>query len=681
VESIDAVMPALDALIAECAKTWPPSLTSVGTTPSNQSAAALAALIERARDGGVSTLPYLHDGKNLVFWVSFGSDAKSLLEYSEDLRSWVMAGYGTFGDLEFARPGGSGHLAQIVYEASPAGYLRWTSEAKSLLAILSVLGRMHTFLQGIPQVRSLVAPSLHILRFRFVSALRLGEWDVAESIIDEIDRWNLEQAHKTMQMRLRVLGESGNHSRLLEVVEAHHLWSLSHPTRVAMAILDAFVHEVLRQLETSRSPGDVCEGLRPWYSKLVNVLTNVVPAGDYAPLFAYIACLDHDDPSARALLPYLTEPLSSFVRARFALPIEEVSSAVNTEATTVANIVSPTVAAPPNRGPGSIFWQSLQAAVRQGSAALIDLRLSELDARVLEDVDFLEQAPDALLELISDPAVDNHVASKNGLQELITALTDISLSMPGFPSVRHLDLYLSLAEALVYVRGSAAREEDAHLLHGLLAAIANLSPSAARRCGDLLRSWWSLRPIHPRLDWLVAVLDSLAPLHPDPGSLMDLWSEAVALAIRKRLALSASQFRTWQRVAGLLEVDAETANSNLSALRPTAESALVDVLKGTNWRRIAIVSLQEGAAREAASELKARTGADVVLVTGLVQDGLTKVAQTADVILFVWAACSHAVYRAFDAHRERLAYVQGTGASSIVAAAERQAAKKAEENA
>ena len=66
----------------------------------------------------------------------------------------------------------------------------------------------------------------------------------------------------------------------------------------------------------------------------------------------------------------------------------------------------------------------------------------------------------------------------------------------------------------------------------------------------------------------------------------------------------------------------------------------------------------------------------MVLVTGLVQDGVTRVAQTADIILFVWAACTHAVYRAFDAHRERLVYVQGTGVSSIVAAAERQARRQ-----
>jgi hypothetical protein len=37
----------------------------------------------------------------------------------------------------------------------------------------------------------------------------------------------------------------------------------------------------------------------------------------------------------------------------------------------------------------------------------------------------------------------------------------------------------------------------------------------------------------------------------------------------------------------------------------------------------------------------------------------------------VWAATKHAVYRAFDDVRDRIEYVQGTGASSIVLALER----------
>jgi hypothetical protein len=168
-------------------------------------------------------------------------------------------------------------------------------------------------------------------------------------------------------------------------------------------------------------------------------------------------------------------------------------------------------------------------------------------------------------------------------------------------------------------------------------------------------------------------------LHPHPDEVVDLWAEAVGLAQRKKIVLSPVQMRLWKRVAGLLELDATAVAQDLASLRPLVEVQQIDALANTTWQKIAIVSLQETAAREAARELQLRTKAEVIVVTSLVQDGLTKTAKTADVILLVWAACSHAVYRAFDDCRARVAYVQGTGTSSIVAAAERWAEKNTTE--
>jgi hypothetical protein len=155
--------------------------------------------------------------------------------------------------------------------------------------------------------------------------------------------------------------------------------------------------------------------------------------------------------------------------------------------------------------------------------------------------------------------------------------------------------------------------------------------------------------------------------------MLDLWSEAVALAARKSLVMTLSQHRTWQRVGTLLELDADTVSGELAKFRPVDQATESDPLAAVNWKKIAVVSLQESAAREAAKDLHSRTGADVIVISSLVQDGLTKAAEAADVILLVWAACSHSVYRAFDGHRDRLVYVQGTGTSSILNAAERMA--------
>lgn len=664
---------AIDALVSELALSWPADLATSLGSPSTPEAIVLALLIDRARRGEPSSLPYLRRNRDRVLWVSVGSTARRLLDYAEDLRCWVLCGYGAAGDIEFVQGMEGGRLAKIVQAASPVGYLRWVSDADTLPTVLSVLKQMHAFLEGMPDAASDSVPSIHVLRFRFVSALRCGDWHLAASVIDEIDRWGLEQAHKTMQMRLRLLGESGNHARLLDTVERHHLWSLAHPTRVAEAILEAFLQVVVHPFEATLPPAEVCEQLRPWYQKVVQVLPKVAPSGGLTRLFAYVACLDRDVHSAEALLPHLSDPLAQFVRETCGLAAQEeyLPPAPPGPEDNTTPLPQPTGESTPSVA--ASYWVDLQRLVREGSAVALDQHLSELDARALEHPDFLDQVPDALLDLISDPEVDARPASRSALQEVLTCLVDVSISVPGFPSSKHLDLYLSLAEGMVFLRGASAGEEDAHLLHGLLAAIANLSGPATRQCAELLRSWWKARPVLPRVGWLLAVLESLAPLHPDPGSMLDLWSEAVALAARKSLVLTPSQWRAWQRVGGLLELDGDTVSSELARFRPVDQAAESDPLAAVKWQKIAIVSLQESAAREAAKELRARTGANVVVAGSLVQDGLTKAAEAADVILLVWAACSHAVYRAFDEHRDRLAYVQGTGTSSILNAAERMA--------
>jgi hypothetical protein len=74
----------------------------------------------------------------------------------------------------------------------------------------------------------------------------------------------------------------------------------------------------------------------------------------------------------------------------------------------------------------------------------------------------------------------------------------------------------------------------------------------------MLRHWWHQRPIVLRLDWLIGVLESLAPLHPEPNTLLDLWSGAVALATRKRMLLTPTQLKTWERVSRILEMTRST---------------------------------------------------------------------------------------------------------------------------
>lgn len=680
-EATSNVKSDLEKLISECLDSLPTSFLARIGVSSDPDVSALNMLIDRARHGGISTLPYVVASKETVHWVSFGGDSSRLLEYAEDLRSWVLPGYRTHGELNFARSNSQGRLANLVLKVSPPGYLRWSSNLNSFTTILNILDQMHGLLNCMPVISTSSPPSIHILRFRFVSALKCGDWDEAEQVINDIDRWNLEQAHKTMQMRLRLLGESRKHAELLEMVETHGLWALTHPTRVSEAIIEAVISEILKPLELQNEPDIICQKLQPWLAKLTTVLPLVSIQATRTPLFAYFACIDDDGPTALSLLPDLASPLLEFVRERFHKNLNsdhvevtkkqsnQINKSVNKEDFEYDELGS---AAHELR---QSYWSVIQQLVRQGSLGQLELHLSELDARVSSDSELLGAVPDLVMDLISDPIIGASSASRNALHEVLSSLVDLIFSLPGFPDSKYIDIYLSVAEAMVYVRGDSASEEDAHLLHGLLAAIANLSTASLESCTKLLRSWWQLRPVLPRLDWLLAVLESLAPLHPNPDEMVDLWVQAVGLAHRKHLVLTPSKFRQWTRVAGLLELDPKNVAQDLESLSPLLLDQQTDALANVPWQKIAIVSLQESAAREAARELQSRTNAEVIVVTSLVQDGLTKTAKSADVILLVWAACSHAVYRAFDDCRSRVVYVQGTGTTSIVVAAEQRAEK------
>jgi hypothetical protein len=153
--------------------------------------------------------------------------------------------------------------------------------------------------------------------------------------------------------------------------------------------------------------------------------------------------------------------------------------------------------------------------------------------------------------------------------------------------------------------------------------------------------------------------------------MVDLYIEALELAGRKHHAFTSMESRTWRRIGRALEMDGAFIQELVEPLEPPQVDGSTDELAEAGLSQIAIVSLQESSAREAAKEIVERTGAKVSVVTSLVSDGDTRQASGADLILYVWAASTHATYRAFDLDRDRLEYVQGTGSSSIVAAAER----------
>jgi hypothetical protein len=135
-------------------------------------------------------------------------------------------------------------------------------------------------------------------------------------------------------------------------------------------------------------------------------------------------------------------------------------------------------------------------------------------------------------------------------------------------------------------------------------------------------------------------------------------------------ALPSADRELWRRVGVRLGFDEATISQYLPPEPPEDEG--IDPLAAAGLMHVAIVCLREQQARQAAEEIKTRTGAKVTMVTATSAGAQTTQACAADVVLFVWLASTHAVFRAFDGFdRERFCYVQGTGSSSIVRSLER----------
>lgn len=320
---------------------------------------------------------------------------------------------------------------------------------------------------------------------------------------------------------------------------------------------------------------------------------------------------------------------------------------------------------------GDKFWEVLSRAVAQAHAARARALIGSLDNLLFDDPLFVRCAPDALLELVSDPQIERDTGARSLLYEVIAALVDAFVVAPGFPRLGHLDVYLALLDGIVLLKRGATSDADSQLVLGLVAAAANLRPDACARCEQIVSSWWQGRPVTQRLDWLAAALDSLGPLSANTEGLISLFTDALALAARKGLQFAPTKLSMWRAIGLMLELPAQDVQQYLAPLSAADTQAYQDALAMAGLRHIAVVSLRQASAKEAAKELQARTGARVSVVTSLVSDADTDQALSADLILYVWAASTHATYRSFDSCREKLEYVQGTGSSSIVLAAER----------
>ena len=376
---------------------------------------------------------------------------------------------------------------------------------------------------------------------------------------------------------------------------------------------------------------------------------------------------EHDRIRTHPDLPHLlAQPLPPRVRAWIDEALENKPSGTPFELPTPVPMVTEEASAAPSYS----TWVDWFNHLRKGDRDAAELFLAEHCRQTPDDLKPAEIK--TLVTSLDELFLDDTLRDRE--RDLITpGIADFLEEIvreSEFPRTGFGDIYLALLRLWSTLHaGNSSGQQNGHILLELASAALKLN----RAPGEVLKMiehWWEVRPSCSQLPFALDAIELLEREYPNPDAPANLWLAAADLILRNPEALVPSEKKLWRRVAKRLGIDETTVGQYLP---PESEEAdQTDLLAEARLRHIAIICMREPQAREAATQIVQRTGAKVTLVTGQAASSETDYASTADVILFVWMATSHAVFRAFDeTERKHLCYVQGTGAASIVRSLER----------
>ena len=379
-------------------------------------------------------------------------------------------------------------------------------------------------------------------------------------------------------------------------------------------------------------------------------------------------------------LPHLlAQPLPPRVRAW----IDEACGASTLPAPTVPATPVPAPAPPPATAepvapvepeappaPPLNTWIDWFGAVKTGRKAEAEAFLQE--QRSEDAQDFSAGRVDALCTCLDELALDDVLRSRERslILPAVGEILERYVRESGFPRSELASFYLHLLRLWCLLhRGNSAGQEHGHVLLELASALLQLNANTSEVC-QTLEDWWKAKPAPSQFYFALDAIELMKREVPDPKAAGNLWIEAADVIKRCADELPPADRNVWRRVGEQLGFDQATISQYLPPEAPEEEVA--DPLAVAGLQHVAIVCLREHQAKQAAKEIKLRIGAKVSVVSATEAGSETQNARMADVVLFVWLASTHAVFRAFDGFdRRRFCYVQGTGAGSIVRALER----------
>jgi len=670
----------------------------------------LALEIEALRAGLPASLPY--PGTRGVTWFTVAPTQEKLRGSIVDLRAWVFPSF-AWEDHKapIGLPGtASGRLGPLIAAVSPSGYFRWHSAVDRIDTILRRLRQMRLLERRRPSSTTAPNPTLFELRHRFQVAIGVGDAAAARGTLAAIDAGQLDSAVNVGFMRLRFHAAFDDDQSILSDAALPSLLQMRMPTRIRSAVLRAhhrlYLHNLEREGRLSAATARYGSELHDLIGAQIGGLDRDDMIDDTAVirLAAYRLHYLQDLNALRDLAQTQVDEVVAALlaalqvgdrRAELAQDVALEGGSVHDRGEVHAALIAELPKTHPDPSPVAdgtgrtlfpIGWSELSGAFRRKDWQAVDGFLSaSQDGGGIKTADRSSIATaigEALLELATLADTDADADAARRFNSIMLAAIDTS--EPALSRPEYRPVYAVLLPIWSERRRYSTFPPDGHLLLALVDAIfTHGSAQEEVEAVISIRSWWQARPVPRRLAWLLDALDLISEQSAVAGSVAHdvataLWVDGAEQIRRDPETIPRTSLALWHRIGARLGFDSESIVEFLGPPATVAEQVAADPLRNLSAKRVAIVTLQEKAAIAARDILRGRISADILVVCEHAAGAQTDAARSADVILFAWAANKHAVYEAFDGVRDRLEYVSGKGASSIVTALERWATQRSE---
>ena len=613
-------------------------------------------------EGEAITLPYPIYKEDRYAWLTFAENPNKFKKQILDIRSWIIPNYGWEDKNSLVtKSSKAGSFQEEVLQFSPHGYYRWFSKISDGLNILGKLKKAQYLNSKVPQRSSTIELGIVALRREFSMSLANSNFENAASIINEIDKRQLDTAANSNALRIQLLHTTQDYRGIVEFPNLENLIAVRPPRKIKEAILVAHHSVYLEELEEQ----ELFDQALNQYSELHGILAGL--AGS----------LSSDDPRILKLKYY--DCITSETEPKIDLPQNysgdnalnwlinlSKKREVTTENSSAKDLNTSAQGITP-KAELHLNWANLHGAIKNNEFSKVRSFLQEVENAPF---DLVPTDTDFLTEVFTDPEIGEDIAKQLLGEEILISVVDNFIAEPSFPRTPLMNLYKGILSVWTDYHAGSTKPNTSEFVLTLCEAILELDANELSLIKTVIEDWWSAgAESYRRLPWLSEALTLL--IEKDRNvEIETLWIAGATLVSNSKTMIPLEDQIMWRSLGGFTSLDPETVDELLD-FEEAALDEEGDVLADCDFSKVSIVTLNERTAKIAKREIEARTRAKVIIVSDLSAGEGTDSALLSDVVLFVSGAVKHAVYRAFDGRRDILEYVQGKGSSSIVRALER----------